>query len=108
MAKKKSEAVAEEIVDDESVIEEAAPAEEKAPEPLMYVGPTIPGIGIQNRVYTEIPAGAQEAFGKLPELRNLFLKIEQYPMAERMLREQKGFVFSAFSKALALKGGNES
>ena len=92
MAKKKSEAVAEEIVADEAVIEEAAPAEEKAPEPLMYVG----------------PAGAQEAFGKLPELRNLFLEIEQYPMAEKMLRDQKGFVFSAFSKALTLKGGNES
>ena len=107
MAKKKSEAVAEEIVADEAVISSAT-AEEKAPEPLMYVGPTIPGIGIQNRVYTEIPAGAQEAFGKLPELRNLFLKIEQYPMAEKMLRDQKGFVFSAFSKALTLKGGNES
>ena len=24
-------------------------------EPVMYVGPTVDGIGIQNRVYTEIP-----------------------------------------------------
>ena len=108
MAKKKSEAVAEEVVIEETVIEEAAPAETKALKPVMYVGPTIPGIGTQNRVYTEIPAGAQEAFKVQPELRNLFLSIEQYPMAETMIRERKGFVFSAFSKALTLKGGNKS
>lgn len=110
MAKRKSEAVAEEIVAKESVIEEAAPAEEekKEQEPVMYVGPTIPGIAIQNRVYTEIPAGAQDAFKKMPELRNLFLQIEQYPMAAQMLREKKGFVYSAFNRALTLKGGNKS
>ena len=109
MAKKKAEAVAEEVVVEEAVIEEAAPVQEtKAPEPVMYVGPTIPGVGIQNRVYTEIPAGAQEAFKELPELRNLFLKIEQYPMAEQMIREKKGFVHSAFAKALKLKGGNKA
>ena len=28
-------------------------------EPVMYVGPTVNGIGIQNRVYTEIPKEAQ-------------------------------------------------
>ena len=109
MARKKSEAVAEEVVVEETVVEEAAPAEtQKAPEPVMYVGPTIPGIGIQNRVYTEIPVGAQEAFKELPELRNLFLPILQYPMAEQMIRERKGFVFSAFKKALTLKGGNKT
>ena len=27
-------------------------------EPVMYVGPTVNGIGIQNRVYTEIPESA--------------------------------------------------
>ena len=40
--------------------EDAAPKpKKKAPGmkgPWMYVGPTVPGIGIQNRVYTAIPA----------------------------------------------------
>lgn len=109
MAKKKTETVAEEVVVEEAVIEEDAPVQEtKAPEPVMYVGPTIPGIGIQNRVYTEIPAGAQEAFKEVPELRNLFLPIPQYPKAEQMIRERKGFVHSAYTKALTLKGGNKA
>ena len=41
--------------------ETQAAAEEVKQENLMYVGPTIPGIGIQNRVYTEIPEAAKEA-----------------------------------------------
>ena len=41
--------------------ETQATAEEVKQENLMYVGPTIPGIGIQNRVYTEIPEAAKEA-----------------------------------------------
>ena len=36
-------------------------AENKAQEPLMYVGPTIPGIAIQNTVYEPIPEAAMEA-----------------------------------------------
>ena len=28
----------------------------------IYVGPTIPGVAIQNRVYSETPAGLSEAF----------------------------------------------
>ena len=54
--------------------------------PVMYVGPTIPGIGIQNQVFTEIPASAQEVFKKEPEL---------------------GYIHSAFNKALELKNGGK-
>ena len=43
--------------------ETQAAAEEVKQENLMYVGPTIPGIGIQNRVYTEIPEAAKKAPG---------------------------------------------
>lgn len=72
-------------------------------ENLMYVGPTIPGIGIQNRVYTEIPEEVKEACKKVPEMRNLFVPVVKYPIAEKMLRERKGYIFSAFKKALEYK-----
>ena len=75
-------------------------AEEVKQENLMYVGPTIPGIGIQNRVYTEIPEAAKEACKDVPEMRNLFIPVIKYPIAEKMLRERKGYIFSAFRKAL--------
>ncbi len=84
-------------------IEPEEPEETPAPEPLMYVGPTIAGFGIQNRVYTEIPAEAQEEIAKTPELRNLFLQIRQYPKAERQIREEKGYIYSAYLKALDIK-----
>jgi hypothetical protein len=77
--------------------------EEPAPQPLLYVGPTVHGIGIQNRVYTEIPDGAKEAIAKNPELRNLFIQISDYPKANRMLREKNGYIYNAFIKAQELK-----
>ena len=69
----------------------------------MYVGPTLQGIAIQNRVYTEIPEGAAEAIAKDPELGNLFIPIREYPKANKMLREKSGYIFSAYAKALKLK-----
>ncbi len=75
--------------------------------PVMYVGPTIPGIGIQNQVFTEIPASAQEVFKKEPELGNLFIAIKDYPEANAMLREKRGYIHSAFNKALELKNGGK-
>lgn len=86
---------------------EAVQTEQKAQQ-LMYVGPSIPGIGIQNRVYTQIPQAAIEAAQKTPELNNLFIPIQNYPTACRMLREQNGFIFNAFKKALSLRGGNSN
>ena len=73
------------------------------PQPLMYVGPTIQGIAIQNRVYTGIPEGAAAAIAKDPELGNLFIPVREYPKANRMLREENGYIYSAFTKALKLK-----
>ena len=75
--------------------------------PVMYVGPTIPGIGIQNQVFTEIPASAQEVFKKEPELGNLFIAIKDNPEANAMLREKRGYIHSAFNKALELKHGGK-
>lgn len=76
-------------------------------EPLMYVGPTVNGLGIQNRVYTEMPKTAEAVLEKTPELRNLFIPVIEYPGACRMLREKKGYIYSAFMKALSIKNGGK-
>lgn len=76
-------------------------------EPVMYVGPTVNGIGIQNRVYTEIPGYVQELFQEAPELKNLFIPVREYPTACRMLRERKGYIYSAFMRALDFKNGGK-
>ena len=85
-----------------------APEQEKKTEPLMYIGPTIPGVAIRNRVYAEIPESLTEAIGKIPEISNLLIPITDYPEAERMLSSGKGYAASAYKKvATTLKeGGN--
>ena len=55
----------------------------------IYVGPTIPGVAIQNRVYSETPAGLSEAFEKVPEMQNLMIPISEYAEAERMIDNRK-------------------
>ena len=75
--------------------------------PVMYVGPTIPGIGIQNQVFTEIPENIQEVLKADPEIGNLFIPIRNYPEANTMLREKKGYIYSAFNRALNLKTGGK-
>lgn len=78
-------------------------AAEKKDEKKMYVGPTISGLGIQNRIYEEIPKEAKSVLKEYPELSNLFIAIEDYPKANRMLREKSGYIFSAYQKALEYK-----
>lgn len=86
--------------------EQAAAAQEvKAAGPVMYVGPTIAGVAIQNTVYTEMPDGAKEAAEAVPAIRNLFIPVTDYPKAQRMIREGKGYIRSAYKKALEYKGG---
>lgn len=102
-AKPKTEAKTEEVVAEVKEEPKKKAPESTKPNKLMYVGPTIRGLGIQNRVYTEIPDGAKEAIEKQPELRNLFIEVKDYPKANRMLREQNGYIFSAYTKALELK-----
>lgn len=95
----------------ETVPEKTAAAAQKAPsgagikakEPLMYVGPTIPGIGIQNTVYAEIPDAVKEAAKGLPVLFDLFVPVMKYPDVERQIREKSGRLHSAFTKVLELK-----
>ena len=73
--------------------------------PLMYVGPTVTGFAIQNRVYSQIPKEAQERFRAEPSLRNLFIPVADYPKANKMLRERTGYIYEAFMKAGEVRNG---
>lgn len=75
----------------------------QAVEPLMYVGPTIRGVAIQNRVYSEIPEPAKAAMTECPLLANLFAPVEKYPEAERQIGAGEGSFFVAFDAALKYK-----
>lgn len=75
----------------------------------IYVGPTLAGIGIQNRVYTEIPQEALCKAKEIPEIKLLFLPVRGYPMANRMLREGSGYLYHAYCElSEKMKGGNPS
>ena len=93
-AKKEAEIAAAESA---GVTEKAQPITEN--ERVMYVGPTVPGIGIQNRVYTEMPSDAKEVIKENPQIGNLFIRIRDYPIANKMIREKKGYIYSAFLRA---------
>lgn len=69
----------------------------------MYVGPSIPGVAIQNVVYTRIPKEAAEVKKECPEFSNLFIPVRKYGMAEEMLRKREGYIFSAYQSALEYK-----
>ena len=91
----------------EDVKESAAVKTKKQTENLMYVGPTIPGVAIQNTVYTQIPDAAAEACKKVPEMRNLFIPLMKYPAAEKSLRSEKGYIYRAYNKAMKYKEGGK-
>lgn len=74
--------------------------EPKEPKRYMYVGPTVSGIGIQNRVYTDIPQEVVDLMNNgHPVIGDLFIQIRDYPAANRMLREKKGYLYNAYLAA---------
>lgn len=75
----------------------------KAPETVLYVGPTINGIAITGTVYSSIPEAAKAAREKAPMILNLFIPIREYGEAERMIREKRGYVYSAYAEAQKFK-----
>lgn len=88
--------------------EQKEPVEEKKepsgdqdePKRYMYVGPTVPGIGIQNRVYTGIPQEVVDLTNNgYPVIGDLFIQIRDYPAANRMIREKKGYLYNAYLAA---------
>lgn len=102
-----AETVTETAAETETAAVEDTVAEEAATTPLMYVGPTIPTFAIQNRVYSEVTADQKAVIKKYPELGNLFIKVSAYGEANRMLRQKKGYIYSAYLVALKVKNGGK-
>ena len=81
--------------------------EPKEPKRYMYVGPTVPGIGIQNRVYTDIPQEVVDLMNNgYPVIGDLFIQIRDFPTANRMIREQKGYLHNAYLVAEKIRVEN--
>lgn len=73
----------------------------------MYVGPTVAKLEVTNNVvYTDYPAAFLKAAESAPKLKQLFIPIKSYPAAEKMIRDQSGYIWDAYQAALAL-GGDE-
>ena len=107
-AKNKSAAETAETKQAVKAEEPKEPVEVKeGPTRYMYVGPTVPGIGIQNRVYTDIPQEVKDIVnGGNPLIGELFIKIRDYPAAERMIREKKGYLYNAYLAAQKIRMEN--
>lgn len=71
--------------------------------PVLYVGPTIAGVGSQGTVYTKVPDGARAAADTCPLLLSLFIPIREYAKAEIMLRTKTGYISAAFNEALTYR-----
>lgn len=70
----------------------------------MYVGPTISTIGvIFNAVYLEVPEQAYEVAEEMPDFLNLFIPVEEFGEAEKMLRNETGYIFTAYQHAIEYK-----
>ncbi len=97
-----------ESVEGQEAGEEKEPAgDQEEPKRYMYVGPTVPGIGIQNRVYTDIPQEVVDLMNNgYPVIGDLFIQIRDYPTANRMLREQKGYLYNAYLVAEKIRVEN--
>lgn len=89
----------------QSAVNQKGPSEPeiKANRPLMYVGPTIPGLATQNTVYTQISEPMKEAAKDCPIVLDLFIPVMDYPKAEQQIRNTSGRLYTAFCKAMSLR-----
>lgn len=71
---------------------------------IIYIGPTIEGVAIQNVVYNNgMPESAKEAIKEEAVLSALFIPLEQYSKGMAMLTGHKGYAYEAYVKALKYK-----
>ena len=84
--------------------------ETKKVEKVLYFGPTIPGVAIENTVYSEMPDIA-DAIEACPELAQLFipesLMVKLYPIAEQSLFKRTGAAYAAYQAALRFKASRK-
>lgn len=67
----------------------------------IYVGPTIRGIADKNTIFSDgIPKEAEELKKKLPIFGNLFVPVIDAPKAQKMIKEKKGYAYTAYQETL--------
>lgn len=69
-------------------------AEAKETTPVVYCGPSIPGVANQFTTYRNgVPAGLEEKAGEIPAIRDLLIPLDQLPDAMKQLRGGSGHVY---------------
>lgn len=67
----------------------------------IYVGPTIRGVADKNTIFLNgIPAGAERMINELPIFGNLFIPVVDAPKAQKMIKEKKGYAYTAYRETL--------
>lgn len=62
--------------------------------PVVYCGPSIPGVANQFTVYCNgVPAGLEERAGEIPAIRGLLIPLDQLPEAMKKLRGGYGHIY---------------
>lgn len=70
---------------------------EKTTSPVVYCGPTIPGVAKHNTVYTNgVPAQLTDAQKRIPALKGLVIPLDQLPEARKQLSDGNGRIFRLY------------
>lgn len=70
--------------------------------PVVYCGPTIPGVAVQYAVYTNgIPAALAAHIEKKPAFSGLVVSLDELPDAMKKLRGGYGHIYQLYRKAQA-------
>ena len=68
--------------------------------PVVYCGPTIPGVAVQFTTYTNgVPTALEEAIKEKPFMGGLVVPLDQLPDAMNKLRKGYGHIYRLYRKA---------
>ena len=73
---------------------------EQAAGPVVYCGPTIPGVAVQYTTYTNgTPTALAEAIKEKPVLGSLVIPLDQLPEVRRQFHARAGRYYTLYRKA---------
>ena len=68
--------------------------------PVVYCGPTVPGVAVQFTTYTNgVPTALEEAIKEKPFMAGLVVPLDQLPDAMNKLRKGYGHIYRLYRKA---------